>query len=43
MQRVYDDENIAKLCRDDSPAVAACVVRPDDLYLVVAQVAQLVS
>ena len=38
-QGVYYDEYIAKVCRDDASSVAPCVVRPDDLYLVVSQMA----
>ena len=40
-QRVDDDEHVAELGRQDSSAVVSPVLRPDDVDLVVAQVARL--
>ena len=40
-QRVDDDEHVAELGRQNSSAVVSPVLRPDDVDLVVAQVASL--
>ena len=41
VQRVDDDEHVAELGGEDAPAVVARMLRPDDVDLVVAQVARL--
>lgn len=41
VERVDDDENVSELGGDDATPVVTCVLRPDDLNLVVAKVTQL--
>ena len=41
VERADDDENVSELGGDDAAPVVTCVLRPDDLNLVVAKVTQL--
>jgi len=40
-ERVDDDEDVTKLCRDDATSVVSCVLRPHDMNLIITKVTHL--